>query len=83
MATRKRKKPTAQPRALQTRPTISFRTDRPVLEALDDYARHLSITRNDLMEGIIKLYLKDRGEDIDTLFTVRPDPRQANLDIFA
>lgn len=57
----------AQPRALQARPTISFRTDRSILEAIDDYARHLGCTRNDLMEAYTRLYLADRGEDVAEL----------------
>lgn len=82
---RKPKKPRAQPRALQDRPTISFRTDRPFLEAIDDYARRLAVTRNDLLEGCVKLYLTDRGEDLEELLGVTggADDRQLDLDIFA
>lgn len=80
---RKPKKPRAQPRALQDRPTISFRTDRPFLEAIDEYARLLGITRNDLMEAFCKLYLKDRGEDLKELLGVTGGIDVRQPDIFS
>src|SRR5690606_8291333 len=82
---RSRKKPTAQPRALQPRPTISFRTDRAVLTRLDEIAEGHDVTRNDLMERVLKHYLVERGEDLGALLNINtggPDDRQATLDIF-
>lgn len=79
---RKRKKPTAQPRALQTRPTISFRTYRAKLEALDNYAQRLGCTRNDLLEAVVDLYLADRGEDVAAVIAAKrgaTDERQFNI----
>lgn len=81
---RRRKKPTAQPRGLQARPTISFRTDRAVLTRLDQLADGYGVTRNELMERTLKHYLVERGDDLTAIMNVgEPDDRQASLDIFA
>lgn len=88
---RKRKKPTAsrvrpiaQPRRLQARPTISFRTQRAVLNRLDELADTHNVTRNDLLEAIIKTYLTERGENVAELLSIgATDDRQQALDIFS
>jgi len=83
--TRRRKKPAAQPRALQARPTVSFRTDRAVLTRLDQIADGYAVTRNLLMEKVLKHYLVERGEDLTAMLaadTGGTDDRQTTLDIF-
>jgi len=83
---RRRKKPiVAQPRALQARPTVSFRTERAVLTRLDELAEGYAITRNLLMEKVLKHYLVERGEDLTAMLaadTGGTDDRQTTLDIF-
>ncbi len=83
MAPRRKKNRVAQPKSMQSRPPISCRIKRPVLDKLDAFAARLDVTRNDLMEGIMVLYMKDRGEDIEALFAQPDDETQGELDIFA
>ena len=80
--TRKRKKPTAQPRAIQARPTISFRTDRAILVRLDELADGFGVTRNEVMERTLKHYLVERGDDIEAIMGSTTGGDDAQLDIF-
>ena len=72
----------APPRARQKRPTISFRTDRPVLERLDYLAQRFDITRNEVMQRVLKAYLIERGDDLEELMS-RMEADRDQLNIFA
>lgn len=79
---RKPKNPRTQPRARQARPTISFRTDRTVLSRLDYLADRFGVTRNEVMERVFRLYLTERGDDVEAMLATAGATDERPLDIF-
>lgn len=83
MARARKKKPrSAEPRSAQTRPTISFRTYRADLAAMDAFADDIGCTRNDLIDAMVTIGLTDRTP-VTALVAQRMearDERQTRLD---
>lgn len=74
----------ATPRKKQSRPTVSFRTERVVLERLDYLAKRFDVTRNTVMEVVLKTYLVERGDTVEAMLAqIEADDGQSVLDIFA
>lgn len=74
----------AKPRRKQARPTVSFRTERVVLERLDYLAKRFDVPRNTVMEMVLKTYLTERGDTIEAMLAqMDEDDGQTELDIFA
>lgn len=54
------------------------------MDAIDALAEKFGVTRNDLMEAVLKRYLEDRGEDVETMLAQigRREDAPSQLDIF-
>lgn len=81
--TRKKRKQTAQPRAEQTRPTISLRLSRPMLSIVDTTARRLGVDRTGLISLVLVEYLQERGEEGIAALAAKGVRDDQTIDLFA
>jgi hypothetical protein len=83
MARRKTPKPRNAPRSKQERPPISFRIHRQILARLDALADRFNITRNELLERLIHMWLAERGDDVAALLEASLEEEKNQIDLFA
>jgi metal-responsive CopG/Arc/MetJ family transcriptional regulator len=71
------------PRSKQDRPPISFRTHRSILVRLDKLAKKFNVTRNELIERVLIMYLGERGDDVETMMIQAQEAEDEAVDLFA